>query len=608
MLMRRKSFLLIALLIVVLAAPDTFASHGVSIDGKLKYSEGFPHFDYVSEQARKGGNLVLHDLGSFDKLNPFTLKGTAPSGLDTLVFETLAVPSLDEPFAAYGLIAQDIELAPDKLSIVLTLNEKAVFSDGSPLTSEDVAFSLETLKSDKSHPFYQSYFHDIASAEILGPHKIRFRFAQKNRELHIIATQIPVFSKRFFMENPFDQPSMTPPIGSGPYVVKDINPGKSITYKRNPHYWAQDINVRRNMFNFDTITFKYFKDQIVSLEAFKAGEFDFMSINIAKQWARDLDGPKFDTGRIVKEAMPHSNNAGMQGFVFNMRRPFFADLRVRKALTLAFDFEWANKALFFDQYTRCDSYFSNSTFAARGLPAGLELQYLLPFKETLPEDVFTMPPTPFSSDPPDSPRNNLRKAMRLLEEAGWSVKDGRLTDTANTPFSFEILLVSPSFERVMAPYVKNLQKLGIDVNYRTIDPALYTRRLNSFDFDMVVTVFGQSQSPGNEQRDYWHSSSAGREGSRNLIGLKNSAVDAMVDKIIYASTQEELTAACHALDRILWHGYYVVPNWYLAKHRITYWNFFDRPENAPLYFSPFQVLMTWWMKTDPKKPLSPKNP
>ena len=572
------------------------AAHGISIDGKLKYKPGFRQFDYTSEQAQKGGALILHDLGSFDKMNPFTLKGSAPSGLDNLVFETLAASSLDEPFAAYGLIARDIELAPDHLSVIYTIDEAARFSDGTPVTPEDVQFSLDTLKSNAAHPFYQAYLQDIISSEILDKSRIKFNFARVNRELHMIASQVPIFSKKFYSEHPFDDPSMTPPIGSGPYVVDEVNPGKSITYKRNPEYWAKDHPTRKGMFNFETITFKYFRDQIVSVEAFKANEFDFMYINIAKQWARDLVGPKFDSKRIIKEYLPHRNNQGMQGFVFNLRNPLFQDRRVRKALNMAFDFEWANNKLFFNEYTRSSSYFSNSDLAAKGLPEGLELEYLLPFKEQLPPEVFSQPLTPFSTEAPNSLRSNLRNAKKTLEEAGWTVQDGRLINKEGKPLEFEILLVSPSFERVMAGYVNNLSKLGVNASYRTIDPALYIDRLNRFDFDMTVHVFGQSQSPGNEQRDYWHSGSAERQGSRNLIGIKNPIVDQLVDKVIYATTQEELTAACRALDRVLWYDYYVVPNWYVARHRVSYWNKFERPETLPLYYNPMQALMTWWMK------------
>jgi microcin C transport system substrate-binding protein len=592
-------FSLLLAIVLTMAIVDVslcFAAHGISIDGKLKYPPDFKQFEYASDKAQKGGALVLHDLGSFDKMNPYTLKGSAPSGLDSLVFETLAVSSLDEPFAGYGLIAKNIELADDRLSVTYTIDENARFSDGTPITPEDVEFSLNTLKSDAAHPFYQAYLQDITGSEIFDKNRIRFKFARVNRELHLIASQLPIFSKKFYSEHPFNDPSMEAPIGSGPYVVDSVNPGKSITYKRNPDYWAINHPTRKGMFNFDTITFKYFRDQIVSVEAFKANEFDFMYINIAKQWARDLVGPKFESKQIMKEYLPHRNNQGMQGFVINLRNPLFRDRRVRKALAMAFDFEWANNKLFFNEYTRSASYFSNSDLAAKGLPEGLELEYLLPFKDKLPPEVFTEPPEPFSTEAPNSLRGNLRAAKKILAEAGWTVQNGRLANSDGKPFEFEILLVSPSFERVMAGYVNNLSKLGINASYRTIDPALYIDRLNRFDFDMTVHVFGQSQSPGNEQRDYWYSSSAARKGSRNLIGIKDPIVDELVDKIIYAKTQEELTAATKALDRVLWHGYYVVPNWYVARHRISYWNKFDRPETLPLYYNPMQELMTWWMK------------
>jgi len=588
--------LFIAIPIALVDISSCHAAHGISIDGKLKYPPDFKQFDYTSDQAKKGGALILHDLGSFDKMNPYTLKGSPPSGLDNLVFETLAVASLDEPFAGYGLIAKDIELADDRLSVTYTIDENARFSDGTPITPEDVQFSLTTLKSDAAHPFYQAYLQDIKESEILDKNRIRFYFARTNRELHMIASQVPIFSKKFYSEHPFDDPSMMPPVGSGPYVVDSINPGKSITYKRNPDYWAINHPTRKGMFNFETITFKYFRDQIVSVEAFKANEFDFMYINIAKQWARDLAGPKFDSRQIVKEYLPHRNNQGMQGFVFNLRNPLFQDRRVRMALGMAFDFEWANNKLFFNEYTRSASYFSNSDLAAKGLPEGLELEYLQPFRDQLPPEVFTQPLTPFSTESPNSLRDNLRKAKDILEVSGWTVQDGKLINKEGKPFAFEILLVSPSFERVMAGYVNNLSKLGVNASYRTIDPALYIDRLNRFDFDMTVNVFGQSQSPGNEQRDYWHSSTADRNGSRNLIGIKDPIVDQFVERIIYAQTQEELSAACKALDRVLWYGYYIVPNWYVARHRVSYWNKFNRPEILPLYYNPMQALMTWWMK------------
>ncbi|HIQ36433.1 MAG TPA: ABC transporter substrate-binding protein, partial [Desulfocapsa sulfexigens] len=534
------------------SASGLWAAHGISIDENLKYKSDFKQFEYVSDQAKKGGKLLLHDIGSFDKMNPFTLKGTAPFGLEMFVFEPLAVGSLDEPFAGYGLIASDIELASDKLSMIFTIDEKARFSDGSLVTPEDVEFSLNTFKSDKVHPFYPFYYQDIKEAKVLDAHRVQFVFSRVNRELHMIAAQLPFLSRNFYKDHSFSENEngnkMSAPIGSGPYIVSAINPGKSITYTRNPEYWAKDHPVRKGMYNFDSIVVNYYKDQIVAVEAFKAGEFDVMMVNIAKQWARDMVGKRFEDGSLIKKRYPHQNNAGMQGFLMNTRRPIFQDLRVRQAMGLAFDFQWVNKSLFYNQYTRSSSYFNNSHLAATGIPQGLELSYLEPFRSTLPQEIFTTPLTPPDSNGKGGMRSNLRKARKLLQDAGWKIKNGMLQNSEGKSFQFEILLVSPSIERVMAPYVNNLKKLGMKVDYRTIDPALYTDRVHNFDYDMIVYVYGQSLSPGNEQKNYWHSESADRKGSKNLAGIKDPVVDAMVEKIIYAKTQDELTAACKALD------------------------------------------------------------
>jgi microcin C transport system substrate-binding protein len=585
-----------ALLFLISAVP-AFSAHGISIDGVLKYPKDFKQFDYTSPDAKKGGNIVLHDIGSFDKMNPFTLKGTEPLGLDTLIFEPLAQSSLDEPFAKYGLLAKDIEVAADKMSVVFTLNENARFSDKSPVTSEDVAFSLEMLKSDKVHPLYSYYYHDITGSEILDRLRIRLKFARANRELPMIASEIPVMSKTFYTQHPFDgDGTLVAPVGSGPYVVESFNPGKTITYKRNDSYWAKDMPIRKGMYNFDTIKVDYYKDPVVAVEAFKAGDFDFIPISIAKQWARDLTGPRFENGEIIKKTFPHGNNAGMQGFLMNTRRAIFHDRRVRQALGLALDFEWTNKSLFFDQYTRANSYFSNSYLAASGLPSELELNYLQGFKKDLPPEVFTTPLTPPDTKSQDGQRVNLQQAKKLLAEAGWSAEGGSLKDTKGNPFRFEILLVSQAFERVIAPYANNLKKLGIQVDYRTIDPALYAERLQNFDFDMIVHTYGQSLSPGNEQRNFWYSESAKTKGSQNLAGISAPVTDFLVEKIIYAPNQEELTAACKALDRVLWYEYYVVPNWYMNGYRLAYYNKFSQPNIIPKYYNHFQLLMTWWKK------------
>ena len=593
--------LLLALSFLLMPA-NIFGAHGISIDGVLKYPADFKQFDYVSDEAKKGGKLQLHSLGSFDKMNPFTLKGTSPFGLEMFVFETLTEGSLDEPFAGYGLLAEDIEVAADKMSVTFTLNKAAQFSNGEPVTPEDVVFSLQTLKSDKVHPFYPYYYQDIKGAVVLDPQRVQFLFERPNRELHMIAGQIPVMSKKFYDQFPFGETGkaiqLTPPIGSGPYIVTAVNQGRSITYTKNSNYWATDHPVRKGMYNFDSIVVNYYKDQIVAVEAFKAGEFDFMLVNIAKQWARDMNGKGFSDGTLIKKRFPHKNNAGMQGFLMNTRREIFRDPKVRQALGLAFDFEWTNKSLFYEQYTRSNSFFSNSYLAATGVPEGLELRYLEPFRKQLPDAVFTTPLQAPASEGRGGVRRNLRQARKLLAEAGWTIQEGLLKNSAGNVFSFEILLVSPSFERVMAPYVANLKRLGIRVDYRTIDPALYTDRVQNFDFDMIVHVYGQSLSPGNEQKNYWHSESAARNGSKNLAGIASEVVDNLVDKVIYATTQEQLTTACKALDRVLWYGYYLVPNWYLNVHRLAYHKKFGQPKELPLYYNHYQLLMTWWIKEE----------
>ena len=586
---------LIVALVLLIGSSAVEAEHGLAIDGNLKYPENFKRFDYVSAQAEKKGELILHALGSFDKMNPFTLKGSAPEGLQRLVFETLTDSSLDEPFAQYGLLAKDVSVAKDGLSVTFVLDEKARFSDGSEVTSEDVKFSVEMMKSDKVHPLYPYYYADINDVEIKDNRTVTMNFKQKNRELPLIAGQIPVMSKKFYEQNGFDNREMLPPLGSGPYTVKSFKQGRYITYQRNPDYWAREHPVRRHMYNFDTVTYKYYKDPSVAVEAFKAGEFDLMLVNIAKQWARDLSGPKVDSGAIIKQKFPHSNNAGMQGFVMNTRRDVFKEKAVRKAIGLAFDFEWTNQTLFYDQYERSTSYFSNSYLAATGLPSAAELELLLPLKGLVPEEVFSAELQPPTTDIPGGIRTNLRQALRLLTEAGWKLEDGVL-HKEGVKLSFEIILVSPTFERVMAAFTDNLKKIGIEASYRTIDPALYTDKLNNFDFDMCVFVFGQSQSPGNEQINFWHSKAADRKGSRNLPGIQDEAVDNLIDKIIYAEDREALTAAAKALDRVLWYGYYVVPNWYLSGHRLAYHNKFNIPATLPTYYDHMSFVMTWWHK------------
>lgn len=585
------------LLLALLVAGNATAAPALALGYEPKYPPGFAHFDYVNPQAPKGGRLTLAADGSFDSLNPFLLKGLPAEGLGELVFESLLQKSLDEPFSMYGLLAEDVELAEDGLSVTFRLRPEARFSDGSPVTPEDVKFSFETLRSEQAHPQYRFYWADIDACQVLGARTVRFTFKRRNPELHLIVGEIPIFSRAWVGEQPFDEVVTAKPIASGPYVVDDYKPGKTITYRRNPDYWAQGLNVRRGMFNWDEVVFKYYKDRTVSLEAFKAGEFEFFYENNSKRWARDYTGPRFESGEIIKTELPHSNNAGMQGFIINTRRPLFRDVRVRRALTLAMDFHWSNRNLFYGQYQRCDSYFSNSPLAARGLPTGDELALLEPFRDQLPEEVFTREWKPPTSPDAMALRENLIEAKRLLEDAGWHYRDGALRNAAGEPFRFEIMLAARGFERIMAPYVYNLSKLGIQATYRTIDISLYQRRADTFDFDMMVVNYAQSQSPGNELMNTFHSSAAEREGSRNYMGVQDPVVDALIEKIIFAPDREHLVTAARALDRVLLWGEYLVPNWYIGSHRIAYWDRFGHPETLPLYYDVTSWMLRSWWKT-----------
>jgi microcin C transport system substrate-binding protein len=595
-----KHFLRLLVLLPVLWTAQVAAAPSQAMGYEPKYPDGFDHFDYVNPAAPRGGGLDLPAFGSFDSLNPYTLKGQSAEGLGQLMFETLMVSSLDEPFSQYGLLADDVQLAEDKLSVTYHINPGARFNDGSPVLAEDVVFSYETLR-DKGHPQYRIYWSDIKGATALDERTVRFEFSRLNPELHLIAGQIPVFSRRWIDDREFEKMALERPITSGPYLIEKYELGKYISYKRNPDYWGWGLNVRRGMFNFDRITYKYYRDFTVMLEAFKAGEFDFNHEFNSKKWARDYIGPKFRNGEIIKKELPHSNNAGMQGFIFNLRRPLFQDIRVRQALTLALDFEWSNRNLFYNQYERNDSYFSNSELAARGKPSEAELKLLEPFRKQLPPALFEKPWQPPSTAAPGSLRANLRKAKSLLQQAGWTYHDGALRNTTGDAFRFNILLRQKGFERIVAPLARNLSKLGIEVDYRTVDPALYQRRMDRFDFDMVVAGFGQSQSPGNELMSMFHSSAADKEGSFNLMGIDNPVVDALVEEVIYAEDRAALVTAVHALDRVLLYGNYLIPHWYIGSHRIAYWDRFAYPETLPLYYDPTNwMLSTWWLKPGSK--------
>ena len=562
-----------------------------------KYPDGFKHFDYVNPQAERGGELVLSGLGTFDSLNPFLLKGISADGLDILVFESLLEKTLDETFSEYGLIADDFFLADDGLSVTFHINAKARFSNGSPIKAEDVKFSFDTLMTKAAHPQFRIYYEDVESVTVLDELTVRFNFKRKNRELHMIIGEIAIFSKAWLAGGEFSETDDTPPVSSGPYIVDDYQRGKYIRYKRNPNYWAASLPVRKGMYNFDRVTYKYYKDSTIALEAFKAGEFDFFFENYSKRWARSHEGPKYDSGEILKTELKHSNNAGMQGFDINTLRQPFKDVRVRHALSLAYDFAWANDHLFYNQYVRCDSYFSNSELAATGLPKDAELVLLNNYRDQLPEEVFSREWLPPSTEKKGALRENLKQARDLLKQAGWSIKDGVLQNDEGVIFSLDVLLVQKGFDRILAPYARNLKKLGIEMNYRTVDSSLYKRRIDTYDFDMVVTSYPASMSPGNELKSRFHSQVVNTKGARNLSGVDHPVVDALIERVLNAENRAQLLIASRALDRVLLFGEYLVPNWYIDKHRIAYRSVFEYPETLPLYYDPITLLIkTWWKK------------
>ncbi len=569
--------------------------HGAAMYDDLRYGPDFEHFDYVDPNAPKGGTLTLSAIGSFDNLNPYILRGTSAAGLG-LMFESLTTGGLDEPFSEYGLIAETIEIPEDRSWVAFTLRAEARWHDGRPITVEDVIWTLETLKTE-GHPFYRAYYANIAKAEADGERRVKMTFdGTINRELPLIAGQMPVLPKHYFEEHEFDRTTLQPLVGSGPYKVRRVDPGRTIVYERVRDHWGADLPVNRGRYNYDEVRYEYFRDANVALEAFKAGEYDFRLENSSRLWATAYTGPAIEAGQIVLEEIPHERGTGMQGFVFNTRRDMFKDPRTRQALAYAFDFEWTNQNLFYGQYERTESYFSNTELGAEGLPGEGELALLEPYRDSLPEDVFTQDYEPPSTEVAGGLRSNLRTALEMLQEVGWEVRDGRMVHgETGRPFEFEILLVSPEFERIAGPFVQNLRRLGIEARIRTVDTAQYQNRVDQFDFDMVTTVWGQSLSPGNEQRDFWSSEAADTPGSRNLAGIKDPVVDAVIDKIITAPTRDDLIAATRALDRVLLWGHYVIPHWHIRYERVAYWDKFARAED-PTYGID---LYAWWV--DPAK-------
>jgi microcin C transport system substrate-binding protein len=569
-------------------------SHAIAMHGEPKYGPDFTHFDYVNPNAPKGGTLRLAVNGTFDSFNPFIPKGNAGTGW---AVERLLVSSGDEPFTKYGLIAETIEWPQDRSWVTFTLRPEARWHDGTPITVDDVIWSFETLKT-KGHPFYRFYYGSVASAEQVGERAVKFTFSEVgNQELPLIVGELAVMPKHYWEAEgrDFEKTTLDPPLGSGPYKVVDFEAGRYIVVERNKDYWGKDLPVNRGQDNFDRIRYDYFRDDTVVRQALKSGDIDFRNENQAKAWALEYDVPPVRDGWLNKVEVPHRNPTGMQAFVMNSRRTVFQDRLVRRALAFAFDFEWTNRNIFFDQYTRTESYFSNSELAATGLPEGEELEILERYRGRIPEEVFTTTYWAPSTDGTGWPRQNLTAAFELFAQAGWQVEDMVLVNAeTKKPMSFEILLVSPAFERVMLPLVRNLKRLGIDARLRLVDQSQYINRLRSFDFDMIIGSWGESESPGNEQRSYWGSEAADSTGSRNRAGIKDPVIDALIEEVIKAPTRESLVSRTRALDRVLLWGHYVIPNWHLRKQRILYWDKFSRPEK-PARFGTSTDL--WWFDT-----------
>ncbi|MBV8061392.1 MAG: ABC transporter substrate-binding protein [Alphaproteobacteria bacterium] len=584
-------------LIIALTATPVFAQtaqHGLALHGTPRYPADFQHFDYVNPNAPKGGDIHLSALGTYDTLNPFTLKGLAADGA-ALQFETLMAASMDEPMSQYGWIAESVTVAPDHSWVSYKIRPTARFHDGSPITADDVIFSFETLR-DKGHPFYRSYYKDVVKAEKLGEREVKFTFRDTtNTELPLIMGQLPVLCKKFWQGKDFAATTLDPVMGSGPYEVDSMTPGRTISYKRVKDWWAKDLPINRGRYNFDVMRFDYYRDTTVSLEAFLRGSYDFRLENVAKNWALGYDTDAVRNGNIVKDTITNQLPAGMQGFVFNMRRDLFKDRRVREALNYAFDFEWSNKNFAYNAYTRTQSYFENSELAARGMPSADELKLLEPYRNQLPPELFTEPFKLPTTDGSGDNRDNMRKAAELLREAGWTLKNGVLVDANGKPLTFEIIDAEPMFERWTQPLLRNLERLGIKATFRIVDAAQFQNRMDNFDFDVTVSVFSQSLSPGNEQFDYWSSTKADVHGSRNLIGVHDPVVDALLEKLVHATSREDLVTACHALDRVLLWQYYVIPHWHIDSFRIAYWNRFGQPATHPPYG--LAVDDTWWVDT-----------
>ncbi|NML48216.1 ABC transporter substrate-binding protein [Ramlibacter sp. G-1-2-2] len=582
----------------LLAAAPSWAAHAYAQFGDIKYPPGFAHWSYVNPDAPKGGEIRMvppTTPTNYDKFNPFTLKGFEPPGEGDLLFDTLLTGNSDEPTTAYGLLAEDVAVAPDRLSATFRLNPKAKFQNGQPVLAADVVYSFKTLTSDKAAPQYRVYFGEVKGVTAVDERTVRFDFKQPNRELPLIVGGLPVFSRDWGRGKAFDEVVTEVPISSGPYKLADTRlGGRDVTYARDPNYWARDLPTRKGMYNFDRITFRIYLDDTARFEGFKAGEFDFMREFISRNWARQYYGKQFRSGDVVKRAFPNRNPGDFQGYIFNLRSPKFQDLRVRQALNYAFDFPWLNRNLFYNIYQRVDSYFPNSEFKAEGLPKPEELALLEPLRSQLRPEVFGPAPPMPTTEPPHSLRENLRHAQALLKEAGWTYRDGALRNAQGEEFTIEYLNDQPSGNRTVAPFEVALQKLGIRLIYRIVDASLAKQRMDQFQFELTSRRLVASVAPGSELLDRWGSKAAHTHGSSNIWGLADPAIDALLQKVIGAQTRPDLDAAMRSLDRVLRAGWYSIPQWYGSDFLVGY-----RPKRfvLPAVIPPYYDVHGWAMST-----------
>lgn len=556
-------------------------SHGFALNHALKYPSDFTHLEYANPEAPKGGQVVREGIGTFDSLNPFIIKGNA-AFQTALIYDTLMKQVRDEDSAVYGLIAESIEVPADGSWVEFKLRPEARFHDGHPITSEDVAWTFGTLR-EKGRPQYQYYYAAVDRVETPDAQTVRFiLFPGENKEMPLILSELMVLPKHYYEDRTFDETVLDPPLGSGPYRISKVEPGRSLTFELVADYWAQDLPVNKGFNNFATIRYDFYRDRTISREAFKAGEIDIWQENSAKEWATAFDIPAVAEGDIQKQEFPNARVAPMQGYAFNLRKPLFQDIRVREALTHAWDFEWVNKTIMYDAYRRTDSYFDNHELGATGLPSEAEMTVLEKYRGRIPDRVFSEAFIPPSTDGSGKNRQNLRKAAILLKEAGWSIRDGVLVhETTGEPFKFEIVLRTGLLEPHTQPMIRSLKRLGITASIRVVDDAQYRRITETFDFDMIVTLFAQSVSPGNEQRSYWGSASAAREGGLNVMGIADPAIDELVEELIAAPDRESLVTHTRALDRVLLWNFFLIPMYHSAGDRYAYWNRFGRPGMIP---------------------------